>query len=401
MQSGNLNPYERAIVRNADWFIARQSREGYIDAEGDEFYGIRGDATLVGHSVTVRCYANLLTASDKYLESARRSLDWLAARQDRNGGWKHHAAFTLDGAQCVFEGFDTYQAVTGDHRYGEVLVRAANRMIEGTLTTDGRLRLSDIVEIGEYAHFALLAWKTTGDPRFKNAAERILAHIERNFDEAEGIWRPFDTAALRHDFLTRMVRPVLRFSMLHLPMRGRMVARLADHMAAFAVIHSVPQYAMSLMDAESLLDTLDGSCNFPVLKEQTRRAIDWAEIYCKGPFPGSLVEFKQTDGIPSVYPIPVINDTRMAALWPTACLLIAYCGMNEETYRAKAISVAGRILAAQDERGGFRNFQNPDGSWRPLQSGNVNFYASMALWLFNEVYNNGRVKLFMGRSSAM
>ena len=68
MQTGSLNPYERAIVRNADWFIARQSREGYIDAEGDEFYGIRGDATLVGHSVTVRCYANLLTASDKYLE---------------------------------------------------------------------------------------------------------------------------------------------------------------------------------------------------------------------------------------------------------------------------------------------------------------------------------------------
>ena len=91
----------------------------------------------------------------------------------------------------------------------------------------------------------------------------------------------------------------------------------------------------------------------------------------------------------------------MAALWPTACLLIAYCGMNEETYKAKAISVAGRMVAPQDERGGFRNFQSPDGSWRPLQSGNVNFYASMALWLFNEVYNNGRVKLFMGRSSAM
>jgi hypothetical protein len=31
---------------------------------------------------------------------------------------------------------------------------------------------------------------------------------------------------------------------------------------------------------------------------------------------------------------------------------------------------------------------------RPLQSGNGNFYASMALWLFNEVHNNGYVKLF-------
>ena len=149
--------------------------------------------------------------------------------------------------------------------------------------------------------------------------------------------------------------------MLHLPMRGRMVAKLADHMAAFAVIHSVPQYAMSLMDAESLLDTLDGSCNFPVLKEQTRRAIDWAEIYCKGPFPGSLVESKQTDGIPSVYPIPVINDTRMAALWPTACLLIAYCGMNEETYRAKAISVAGRFWPRRTSGAGSEIFKIPMG----------------------------------------
>ena len=78
MHDRDLNRYERAIVSNADWFIARQTREGYIDAEGDEFYGIHGDATLVGHSVTVRCYASVLTGSNEYLESARRSLDWLA-----------------------------------------------------------------------------------------------------------------------------------------------------------------------------------------------------------------------------------------------------------------------------------------------------------------------------------
>lgn len=48
----------------------------------------------------------------------------------------------------------------------------------------------------------------------------------------------------------------------------------------------------------------------------------------------------------------------------------------------------------QDERGGFSNFR--DGSLRSLQSGNVNFYASMALWMFNEVYNNGHTKLFTG-----
>jgi len=390
----SMNPYEQAIVRNADWFISRQSREGYIDAEGDEFYGIRGDATLVGHSVTVRCYASALTASNDYLVSARQSLQWLAARQDASGGWRNNCAFTLDGAQCVFEGFNTYQTISGDARYQDVLVRAADRMIRGTLESDGSLRLSNIIEIGEYAHFALLAWKTTEDPRFKTAAERILAHIQRNFDEAEGFWRPFDAEKLRHDLVARLLRPALRLAMLHLPLHGRAVARFADHLAPLAVIDSYPQYAMSLMDAEALLDALDASCAFPRLKEQTRAAIAWAETRCRGPFPGSLVESRQMDDRPPVYPIAIINDTHVAALWPTTCLLIAYCGMNTEAYRAKARQVADWILTMQDKKGAFSNFQNPDGAMRPLQSGNVNFYASMALWLFNEVYNDGKTKLF-------
>lgn len=394
MAGDTLNPYEAAIVRNADWFIGRQSGEGYIDADGDEFYGIRGDATLVGHSVTVRCYAGALTASERYLDSARRSLDWLAARQDPNGGWRHHSAFTLDGAQCIFEGFNTYEKVTGDRRYRDVLVRAADRMIAGTLSQDGGLRLSDIIEIGEYAHFALLAWKTTGQPRFKQAGERILAHIERNFDDAEGFWRPFDTAKLRNDALTRVLRPMLRGAMTHLPLRGRLVARISEHMAPFAVSNSHPQYAMSLMDAEALLDTLDGSCAFPSLREQTRAAIAWVEHNCKGPFPGSVVESKTMNGKADVYPLPIINDTRTAALWPAACLLIACCAMNDAAYQSKAQRVADWILTVQDEKGGFSNFQNPDGSTHALQSGNVNFYASMALWLFNEVYRNGRIQLF-------
>jgi hypothetical protein len=297
MEGQDLNKYETAIVRNADWFLDRQSREGYFDAEGDEFYGIRRDATLVGHSVTVRCYANLLTDSDKYLDSARRSLDWLATHQDAKGGWRRHSAFTLDGAQRVFEGFNTYQRTTGDRRYEKVVLKAADRMIGGTLDEDGNLKLSNIIEIGEYAHFALLAWKTTELVRFREAADRILAHIERNFDGTAGMWRPFDRAALRQDSLTRMIRSLLRFVMLNLPLRGRMVARFSEHLAAFAVIDSFPQYSMSLMDAEALLDTLDGSCAFPALKEQTRRAIQWAESNCAGPFAGSLKESKMSIGV--------------------------------------------------------------------------------------------------------
>ena len=394
MSDSRLNEYERAIVRNADWFIARQSREGHIDAEGDEFYGVRGDATLVGHAVTVRCYASLLTGSEEYLDSARRSLEWLAARQDARGGWRHDSAFTLDGAQCVFEGFNTWQRTTGRRSYEPVLIKAADRMIAGTLAEDGGLKLANIIEIGEYAHFALLAWKTTGLTRFRDAADRLIAHIERNFDDEAGMWRPFDIAALRNDTFTRIVRPILRFSMLHLPLRGRMVARFSDHLVGYSVVDSFPQYAMSLMDAEPLLDSLDGSCAFPSLKEQTRRAIEWAERECRGPFPGSLRESATSDPKSGVYPVPIINDSRMAALWPSTCLLLAHCGMNDNVYRDRARSLADWILTMQDRHGGFSNFRNPDGSSRPLQSGNVNFYASMALWLFNEVYNDGRTRLF-------
>ena len=148
------------------------------------------------------------------------------------------------------------------------------------------------------------------------------------------------------------------------------------------------------MDAEALLDTFDGTCSFPSLAEQTRRAIEWVESKCAGPFPGSLKESATSDPKSGVYPVPIINDSRMAALWPTTCLLIAYCGMNDANYRERARLVADWILTMQDEHGGFSNFRNPDGSLRALQSGNVNFYASMSLWLFNEVYNDGRIRLF-------
>src|SRR5512135_2817375 len=120
-----LNKYEQAIVKNADWFVIKQTREGYIDVDGDEFYGVRGDATLIGHSVTVRMYAYVLTNDVRYLDSARDSLLWLAWRQDTHGGWKNHAAFTLDGAQCVFEGFNTYQSMTGDKQFETILTKAA------------------------------------------------------------------------------------------------------------------------------------------------------------------------------------------------------------------------------------------------------------------------------------
>ncbi len=388
------NPFETAIIRNADWFINREKRKGWIDAEGDEFYGLRGDATLVGHAVTVRCLAWVLTGKDSYLHSARSSLEWLAKRQDANGGWHRHSAFTLDGAQCVFEGYNTYRRVTGDARFDTTLIRAADRMLDGILGPDKALLLPNIIEIGEYAHFALLAWKTTGQSRYFEAAQHIVAHIKRNFNEEQGYWYPFDQTAERSDIIARLVRPFIRAFMLGLSPRGRIVARIAGSMAPLAVTANRPQYAMNLMDAEALIDTLDGSCAFPELRRQTAAAIRWAEARCAGPFPGSLTEAALPRTGPPVYPVPILNDTKLAALWPGTCLLIAYCAMNDAKYAQKARQTANWILSVQDEVGGFANFQKPDGTRLPLQSGNVNYYACIALWLFNEVYNDGQSRLF-------
>ncbi len=383
---------EQAIIRNADWFVSHARREGWIDVEGDEFYGLRGDATLVGHAITVRCLAWLLSGRQSYLDSARKSLDWLERTQDRQGGWRRNSAFTLDGAQCVFEGVNTYRLATGDTRHDKMLRRAALRMTSGTIGAAGELLLPNIIEIGEYAHFALLAWKATGEARFLEAARRIVGHIERNYDQQQGFWYPFDRAAERSDLPARALRPFLRAFMWALSPRGRIVARIAGHVAPLAVKANRPLYSMSLMDAEALIDSLDGTpCDFPELRRQSAAAIAWAERHCAGPFPGSLCEAASPLSGSPVYPVPILNDTRLAALWPSCCLLIACCAMNDPHHRARAARTAEWILNVQDEEtGGFFNFQRPDGSFLPLQSGNVNYYACLALWLYAEVYGGGR-----------
>lgn len=390
--SSSMNKYQSAIERNAEWFQARQKANGYVDAEGDEFYGLRGDATLVGHSVSVRVFAFGLTGNEMYLEAATKSLEWLATHQDPDGGWKHQSAFTHDGAQCAFEGFNTYRRCTGIRRFDGNLVRAADRMLRGVLRDDGGLRLRNVIEIGEYAHFAMFAFKTTGEERFRKAAESLVTHITRNFDEKEGYWVPYDKDAVPSpggELLRSVLSPLLHKILPALPVRGRLAARMADHLLPLLAATPRPQYSMSLMDAEALLDTVDGSSSFPELERQTRRAVRWATLQCRGPFRNTVTESRPTNPHDQVYPLPILNDTRLAALWPTTCLLLAYCGLNDSNLREEALLVADSILEFQGEDGGFHNFREPDGTLQPLQSGNVNFYASMSLWVYGEVYGNG------------
>ena len=326
-------------------------------------------------------------------------MKWLADRQDSTGGWSRDSAFTLDGAQCVFEGLDTYQRLSGDTSFQPTLELAAWRMVRGTVGDDGRLLQPNIIEIGEYAHFSLLAWKTTGDGRYQRAAELILSHIGANFDEAEGFWCPYNRHA-RLPAARRILGPGLRLPFRMFELKGRPVARFSQRLSRFAVGPIQPQYSMNLMDAEALLDTLDGSCSLPELERQTRRATEWAGQWCRGPFPGTLVESRPTPARQRTYPLKLINDTIMAATWPTACLLLAYCGLNDPALAADAERTANWLISIQDDAGGFRNFQRPDGSFHRLQSGNVNYYASLALWYFNRVYVRGGSGKEVGRGAA-
>ena len=45
-----LNSYEEAIVKNAQWFVSMQDADGFINVPADEYYGVAGDASLIGHS---------------------------------------------------------------------------------------------------------------------------------------------------------------------------------------------------------------------------------------------------------------------------------------------------------------------------------------------------------------
>lgn len=387
-----MNSYEGSIVRNADWFMAMEDGAGFINLPADEYYGMRGDATLIGHSISIRLYAWVLSGEKRLLESSLRSARWLAARQDKFGGWKDHAAYALDGAQCVQEGFFNYERLTGDQQFRETYLCAVNRMIRGTLDSDGRLLIGNLIECGEYAHFCFQAWKLTGIDRFRAAGAAILRIITDNFDDRDGFW---NTAAeiqlnLALTILKPLLRPLIRASAARFRLTGRRVAWLSQHLLPLIVKGRGPQYSLGLMAAESLLDALDGGLELATLREQTERAVRWAENNCIGPMPGSLAESKAVPKGQEVYPIRAINDSVNASLYPTSTYLLALVGLGHpDHYGSAARKTADWIVSMQDRDGGFFAHQRPDGSRFGGKFGNINFYASTALWIYNARWVRG------------
>ena len=335
-----------------------------------------------------RCapWAGSSAVTRRLLASARRSAPWLAERQDQRGGWHHDAGYSLDAAQCVFEGFCTYERMTGDRRFHEVLVRAADRMVTGTLASDGTLSILNLAEVGEYAHFSFLAWKQTGEERFREAGLAIVAAINANFDQDEGHWNTAAAAELSGlmKALKPCLNPIMRASMAHLHLKGKTVAKISEHVLPLVMNGNGPQYSLGLMDAEAVLDTLDGSLELPALRAQTARAVDWVERHCAGPVAGSLVESRDVPAAQAVYPLPAINDSDNASLWPTTCYLLALTALDDwDRYGERADVTARWILSMQDDDGSF--WTHADGSGRRFgqKYGNINFYGSLSLWTYS------------------
>jgi hypothetical protein len=387
-----LNPYEQTIVKNADFFVAMQDATGFIKIPADEYYGVAGDASLIGHAMAIRTYAWVLTGDAKYLESARASARFLAERQDETGGWHHDAGYSLDAAQCVMEGFCTYERLSRDRTFHDVFVKAADRMISGTVTHDGAPLIGNLTECGEYAHFAFLAWKQSGLERHKKGGEAILKNITDHFDANAGYWdtavEPKTGAVI--SALKPCLNPILRLAVAHSDMKGKTIAKISEFMLPLVMKGHGPQYSLGMMDAEALLDTHDGKLALPLLREQTARAIDWVEKNCPGPVPGSLVESKAVPEREAVYPLRSINNSVNASLWPTAAYLLALVGMNDKaTYEPRARRVADWIVSMQDGDGGLWTHQDASGKRFGQKYGNINFYGSVGLWYFNAVYERG------------
>lgn len=388
----SLNRYEEAIVGNALWFQRVEDAKGYIAVPADEYYGVIGDASLIGHAVSVRVCGWVLSGDRTLLDSALRSARWLAERQDERGGWHYQAGYALDAAQCVFEGFCTYERLTGDRQFHEVMVRAADRMFAGTLNPDGSLKIRNLTECGEYAHFGFLAWKQTGLERHLKGAQTILDAIMANFDEQEGYWN----TALAPDAgpvlnaLKPCLTPILRVSVARMNLKGKTIAKVSERLLPLVMKGNGPQYALGMMDAESLLDTLDGSLRQAELKEQTARAIEWVERRCAAAVPGSFVESTRTPHGKGVYPLPAINDSINASLWPTAAYLLALVGMNDTAiYGERARRTADWIVSMQDESGALWPHQDSQGRRFGEKYGNINFYGAIGLWWFNAFVERG------------
>ncbi|MCA9523635.1 MAG: hypothetical protein KC609_21815 [Myxococcales bacterium] len=381
----DLNVYERAIVNNADWFIAMEDERGFIAVPSDEYYGVPGDASLIGHSMSVRTFAWYLTGDERYLESARRSARWLAERQDERGGWRHDAGFALDAAQCVMEGFASLERLTGDRGFHEVLVKATDRMISGTVRDDGQLLIGNLTECGEYAHFAFLAWRLTGLERHLAGGHRILEAITSQFDEEAGYWNTVGAIDVpKWMELSRFcLSPIVRASVSRMQLKGKTVAKISELIMPLVINGRGPQYALGMMDAESLLDTLDGRLELPRLRQQVERGLRFVETYCAGPLAGSFCESRDVPASIAVYPLPAINDATNASLWPTAATLLGYVGMQDPSYHERAKAVADWLVSMQDDDGSFYTHQAPDGRRFGEKYGNINFYGSVALWTYN------------------
>jgi hypothetical protein len=263
-------------------------------------------------------------------------------------------------------------------------------MITGTVDSAGKLLIGNLTEVGEYAHHSFLAWRLTGLDRHLAGGRAIVKTITSQFDAEQGYWNTVgDIDVPRWMELSKAcLSPIMRSSMSKLGLKGRTIAQISEKVLPLAIAGRGPQYTLGMMDAEALLDTLDGKLELGELASQTDRAIEGVMAHCKGPTPGSFCESKKVPANEAVYPLPAINDSENATLWPTSAVLLALVARGRTEHAKRT---ANFVVSMQDEDGGFWTHQDESGKRFGEKYGNINFYGSTGLWYYNWVMERRQV----------
>ena len=192
------NRYLDAAKSAGDWLISVQGEDGAWRFESQE------TETNV-HAYDVRTAWSLLeiyaiTGAAKYVESAKKNLDWTLAQQHENGWFGNNAFFTsaekwsspfTHNIAYVMEGLQESYRILHDERYLTAYAKTAEKLLlifelrkkmAGDFDQDWK-RSTDYSCLTGNAQIAgvwLKHYKISGDIRFLNAALKLADDVKRS-----------------------------------------------------------------------------------------------------------------------------------------------------------------------------------------------------------------------------
>lgn len=183
--------YLAAAKRAGDWLIENQAADGaWRVASSETETSVHAYDARTAWSL-LEIYA--LAGEEKYLESARRKLDWVLAQQCANGWFAENAFFTsadkwtippTHTIAYVMEGLQEAFRLTNDTRYFEAMLKCAEKLLrifelkkfmagEFDEKWKSDAKYSCLTGNAQIAGVWLKIFQTNGDTRFLNAALKL------------------------------------------------------------------------------------------------------------------------------------------------------------------------------------------------------------------------------------